>query len=278
MPAPLKNGITTLTISRRLSLLNYNDRLFERYLCLLLAEDDQKWHHLTDAYGAQLWDIEPIIRVAGIGDYKKKETTPELEAYYEPEYLPAARGESPAHGSHRATRSVSSNGSSGDSDTHVTDTSSEPDYAPPASHSEVKEDDVVLLDGCFAAKVHWDEFKHPFLAQRSTFLRTMMQIVFFANLFPILQGLVLVLVDSPGKKITFKDVAGTDQDVPVYWPSGRVVGASFLIYSSIVCLLAPAGILWKLTKERFGISNLPSEDSKATSQSTRLSVKSSACQ
>lgn len=53
----------------RLSLLNDNDRILERLICL---QPDpslcQPWHSLRDIYFASLWDIEPCTQVAGIID------------------------------------------------------------------------------------------------------------------------------------------------------------------------------------------------------------------
>lgn len=51
----------------RLSLLNDNDRLLERLVCLQPdLSDRQPWYSLFDAYHASLWDIEPCTQVAGI--------------------------------------------------------------------------------------------------------------------------------------------------------------------------------------------------------------------
>jgi hypothetical protein len=51
----------------RLSLLNDNDRLLERLICLQPdLTQRQPWYSLQDAYHASLWDVEPCIQVAGI--------------------------------------------------------------------------------------------------------------------------------------------------------------------------------------------------------------------
>lgn len=51
----------------RLSLLNDNDRLLERLICLQPdLTQRQPWHSMYDAYHASLWDIEPCTQVAGI--------------------------------------------------------------------------------------------------------------------------------------------------------------------------------------------------------------------
>ena len=52
----------------RLSLANDSDALLERYICTLPVSPTQNWHDMTDAYGAQLWDITPSCQVAAICD------------------------------------------------------------------------------------------------------------------------------------------------------------------------------------------------------------------
>ena len=53
----------------RLSLANDSDRIVERMVCML--PDPAKTHHssfvLEDTLGANLWDIEPLCQVAGVG-------------------------------------------------------------------------------------------------------------------------------------------------------------------------------------------------------------------
>ncbi|KAK0747328.1 hypothetical protein B0T21DRAFT_354094 [Apiosordaria backusii] len=66
----------------RLSLENYNNRLFERMLCLLQGEE-QLWYDTTDLYGARLWDIEPSVQVAGIGVYNEQEAEMDAMNKYE---------------------------------------------------------------------------------------------------------------------------------------------------------------------------------------------------
>ena len=54
----------------RLSLANDSDRIVERMVCML--PDPTKTHHssfvLEDVLGANLWDIEPLCQVAGVGN------------------------------------------------------------------------------------------------------------------------------------------------------------------------------------------------------------------
>lgn len=53
----------------RLSLLNDNDRLLERLICLQPdLSKHSPWYSMYDAYSASLWDIEPCTQVAGIID------------------------------------------------------------------------------------------------------------------------------------------------------------------------------------------------------------------
>lgn len=52
----------------RLSLLNDSDRLLERLICMLPAAGQSNWSATTDQYKARLWDIEPSIQVAAIGE------------------------------------------------------------------------------------------------------------------------------------------------------------------------------------------------------------------
>lgn len=53
----------------RISLSNDSDGLLERAISILPAKGCvQPWHDLTDAYGSQLWDIEPSCQVAAICD------------------------------------------------------------------------------------------------------------------------------------------------------------------------------------------------------------------
>jgi len=53
----------------RLSLLNDNDRLLERLICLKPDPTEHRpWYDMYDAYSASLWDVEPCTQVAGIVD------------------------------------------------------------------------------------------------------------------------------------------------------------------------------------------------------------------
>ncbi|KAK4180188.1 putative 3-hydroxyisobutyrate dehydrogenase [Triangularia setosa] len=69
---PVHRSDSAFLAFARLSLENYNNRLFERMLCLLQGEE-QFWYDTSDVYGARLWDIEPSVQVAGIGVYNEQE-------------------------------------------------------------------------------------------------------------------------------------------------------------------------------------------------------------
>ncbi|CAG8189651.1 unnamed protein product [Penicillium olsonii] len=51
----------------RLSLANDSDQLIERMICMLPEEPDQLWHDIKDFWGSQLWDIQPLCQVVGLG-------------------------------------------------------------------------------------------------------------------------------------------------------------------------------------------------------------------
>ena len=51
----------------RLSLANDSDQLLERLMCTLPISPAEKWHTMSDAWDAKLWDIYPTCQVAGVG-------------------------------------------------------------------------------------------------------------------------------------------------------------------------------------------------------------------
>ncbi|KAK7509747.1 hypothetical protein IWZ03DRAFT_418882 [Phyllosticta citriasiana] len=55
----------------RLSLANDSDELLERLICMLPTDERAEWHHVRDAWGVRLWDIEPLTQVAGIVEKDK---------------------------------------------------------------------------------------------------------------------------------------------------------------------------------------------------------------
>ncbi|KAJ5170134.1 uncharacterized protein N7500_002917 [Penicillium coprophilum] len=51
----------------RLSLANDSDQLLERLICMLPRATNLPWHEIDDFWGSQLWDIEPLCQVVGLG-------------------------------------------------------------------------------------------------------------------------------------------------------------------------------------------------------------------
>lgn len=58
----------------RLSLDNSNDAILERLLCMQPISNDAPWYEMSDAYGAQLHDIEPRCQVAAIDNAQNSQT------------------------------------------------------------------------------------------------------------------------------------------------------------------------------------------------------------
>lgn len=53
-----------------LSLANDSQKLLERLVCVLSPDPDADWSDMRDAWGMQLWDIEPSCQIAGIVDQR----------------------------------------------------------------------------------------------------------------------------------------------------------------------------------------------------------------
>ncbi|RHZ45938.1 uncharacterized protein CDV56_104441 [Aspergillus thermomutatus] len=51
----------------RLSLANDSDQLIERLICMLPRKNDRPWHEIDDFWDSNLWDIEPLCQVVGLG-------------------------------------------------------------------------------------------------------------------------------------------------------------------------------------------------------------------
>jgi hypothetical protein len=64
-PKPVRND-TKFEAFARLSLPQDSDRLLERMVCLCPKAMDGEWLIATDAWGANLWDIEPLCQVAAL--------------------------------------------------------------------------------------------------------------------------------------------------------------------------------------------------------------------
>lgn len=56
----------------RLSLSNNNESIIERLLCMQPPEKSTQWYEIADAWGAQLWDIEPSCQIAAIDGISKR--------------------------------------------------------------------------------------------------------------------------------------------------------------------------------------------------------------
>jgi len=167
----------------RLSLANDSDKLLERMICLLPTSTNEAsdtvdnergrrrledrhptqqereeskfrhyWTNMNDFWEAQLWDIDPICQISGIGN-----------------------------------------------------------------------DDTVIIDGAFAAAVHWDSFQRVAITTRETWTRLMARSYLRGAPVWLLIGIAVVSV--PGSSTT------------------KGIGAIFLIISLSVILLAPFLIL-----------------------------------
>ncbi|KAI9147569.1 hypothetical protein HJFPF1_12595 [Paramyrothecium foliicola] len=223
----------------RLSLENYNSRLFERFVCLLPAEHGQAWHNTRDAYGAQLWDIEPSIQVAGIGVYNEnvREPVPEL---YETEYFfqttngNTEEDQSTTISVNHMHRNVSSNARSVSGKerftTETVEVAESESYDPYAnSHSELRDDDVVILDGCHAATIYWDKFRPVWYSRQKSLPRSLLKYCLRLNFIPFIIGIVLAALGQPRPRTMFP----TDNSAMAG------VGALFLIYSILVYMAGP---------------------------------------
>jgi hypothetical protein len=51
----------------RLSLANDSNRLLERLICLFPKHNDRPWHTIEDVWDRNLWDIDPLCQVVGVG-------------------------------------------------------------------------------------------------------------------------------------------------------------------------------------------------------------------
>lgn len=208
--------------------------MFERFLCLLPVKDNQAWHDMEDAYGAQLWDIEPHVQVAGIGSYNNDERDPFHDEHFETEFLLASGPDEATEDTYETLEIGSTNGS----EVHDDDTDSEPDFAPPASHSELGENDVIILDGCFAAKIHWDKFRRPKYAYWPSILRSVIRFFLWLNIFFFIQGVLSLLVHYANLYRDRKDDHDT-ADTADTWEPLRIAGTIGLSYSLIIYFIAP---------------------------------------
>lgn len=110
-------------------------------------------------------------------------------------------------------------------------------------HSKTRSDDVVILDGCYAATVHWDRFHRVWHAKRLSYTRRLLKWILRLNFIPLIIGLVLAGLGSPSLGLA----------------TMTVIGALFLIYSLGIYLAAPliirtvwAGKFWETQPWFFG--------------------------
>ncbi|KAI9162814.1 hypothetical protein HJFPF1_04407 [Paramyrothecium foliicola] len=253
----------------RLSMENYNDQLFERFVCLLPEEKDQPWYNMQDAYGARLWDIEPSVQVAGIGEYRANQNDVD-DAMFEQEFF-----HSPASKELTDTSSY-------------TEVSMVDDAKAEASgeiivsgHSELRNDDVVILDGCFAATVHWDSFRRLRHSRRPTARRLIAEWMVRLNCIAFKLGLYLAVVvelnrvsevseinPETGEKTTHRKVVGPSSPL---WVGLMLLAVVVLVYSISVFFAAPwiirqaySGKLWEAQPWFFGFEGyMPIEDIEA---------------
>lgn len=215
-----------------LSLENYNDRLFERFLCLLPEDPDQHWHNIKDAYGAQLWDIEPSVQVAGIGEYEKSHEDLMDDEIYQTEYF--LRG---VHQSRVA--SLEASREDRDHESIREDNDKDEPEAPPASHAELTKNDVVILDGCFAATVHWDGFQRVYQKMPISCSRFVIRMILPFNFIPLIIGIILISVNIENLFV-YKEYIRRAQPIGMYT---LIAGFIILGYGLIIALWAPALLL-----------------------------------
>ncbi|SCO92490.1 uncharacterized protein FRV6_16618 [Fusarium oxysporum] len=238
----------------RLSLENYNSRLFERFVCLLPAERNQPWHKIKDAYGAQLWDIEPSVQVAGIGVYKAGQEDPDDDMFEKEYFLTSATEEddfrsvtsTAISSSTEMDNQVTSHGMATDMDDSkhqaiakaesISNDSCAGGNQATHDHWELRDDDVVILDGCRGATVHWDRFRSVWYPKRISTKRQLLRWLLRLNFIPLIIGLVLVALADQNQGFTWTITGGYQSR-----DDNSMVGAGafFLIYSLSVYIAAP---------------------------------------
>jgi hypothetical protein len=223
----------------------------------LPAEHGQAWHKTQDAFGAQLWDIEPSVQVAGIGVYDENVCDPSEELFEREFFLKAA-----------------------DEDTEISDPGdgavdkgegSMPNYQKPSdtAHSELREDDVVILDGCYAATVFWDKFRPVWHAKKLSFKRKVLKWVLRVNFIPFLIGIILAAFSRPLQPVDSFMAASMRQ--PRQSNPIEVAAAIFLVYSFGIYVAGPfiirtvyGGKFWDTQPWFFGFEGyLPIEEIEA---------------
>jgi hypothetical protein len=241
----------------RLSLENYNSRLFERFVCLLPAEQGQAWHKTQDAFGAQLWDIEPSVQVAGIGVYDQNSIEMPEEVFEKEYFLKAGCGGGDDDDDDTTLDGLKSAGLSSRVTEISTPNQSVMDVHRPASgaremrkpsHSELREDDVVILDGCHAAMVHWKQFQPVWHAKKLSFRRKLLKWLLRLNFVPFLIGIILAALSRSALTTAMPSFSDFNRPSSSAQSNSsrsnknsdmEAAGAVFLVYSLIVYLAAP---------------------------------------
>ncbi|KAK0667897.1 putative 3-hydroxyisobutyrate dehydrogenase [Cercophora samala] len=255
---PVHRSDSAFLAFARLSLENYNNRLFERMLCLLQNEE-QVWYDTTDVYGARLWDIEPSVQVAGIGVYNEKEV--EMDAVNKLEfdqeffhrdddggmsdkalppsplsnpqrqYPPSVTSQAQTHLASRSQVSFQSQAplrynsplqkSWSPTVTEMTElpNPSTQQQKPAFSHAHLNpQTDTIILDGCLAATVHWSRFCTPLTTSYPALFRRILKWLLRVNLIPLVVGTILALIP---------------------WPPVSGFGAFLLAYSLSILVASP---------------------------------------
>lgn len=214
------------------------------------------------------------MQVAGIGVYKEGQEEPNDEAIYEKEFFLASNPRHLDTGSSVPDTSESCLASdNGDGDGN-----GDAALAPEASHSELREDDVVILDGCFAAAIHWDRFHRVFHVQGHKLLRLLFHLLLRFNILVLIAGIILVAqtallkqeceswseIDSDGAHSEKSD--DLRPDCPLYFTFW--LGLVVLLYSVGMYLASPkivrflcGGKFWDTQPWFFGFEGyLPIEE------------------
>lgn len=215
---------------------------------------------MEDAYGAKMWDIEPAVQVASIREYKKGEVHLLDDAIFEKGYFLASPSE-PGNQSQISTapdhKEAGENSEDVDQDTPSSHSSEEESDAPKVTHSDLKDDDVVILDGYYTATVHWDKFRRVWHEKRLSLKRRILHWMLRLNIFPFLVGIILAGIEAhalsscrhySGSETTIGDIS-----------SMNGFAALFIIYSigvnaaaSLIIRTVHGGKFWGMQAWIFG--------------------------
>jgi hypothetical protein len=157
---------------------------FSSGFCLQPTSSDQPWHSLEDAYSTELKSIvpDPGVHVCEIGRYRKKQERYDVGEEVFMRYPPKSPQPS--------DQSSESGTETSDDNTSEDDVSTSSDPESKDQRSEVRRDDVVVIDGCLAATVHWDRFLRATSLKPGTFVSSVTVISFL----DVFGGLCVCLV------------------------------------------------------------------------------------